>query len=603
MPTGSPAPRPASVASSPTVKHRGRTRNSTGATRRTLSAHIQYEVLPAYTSTPRTRRPQRKIRSVGGEAVSKSARTLSYPGERIQESNTVPRRNKLTTETNENRFYRNYGQTGDQGHHGNQQRDVTRGMTAYQLVGYRAVSLPPQQRALSPIQGTTNTHGTPDGYSTVPRQYPQRTNTANYPSEQQGRVRPKSYHSDSVSQLQHAGHYQPDLSYPSKEAMVLKKDTNQPNNTQQSYNQSIQSNLYTNANDNLVSRSLRTYESYPTGGTLQAYPSTADGTYPYSGLHVNTGYSSPTTGGGPHRDSFSHSSPHEIYTKFSTHSEGCMPYPQAHSTPSAKAHGTPKREGSQPLLSHSALDRYVSPQALFAHLSNTDLPGSLQQEGSPPMRPRTLETYPNPDDIYTLPVRRSETPGPGTPAKDRAPHSYTQENGHEIPIKISYSSPRESDPPETISANGNRLYPVSSPDGSHQMSSLYPTMDRQYPGTNSAQPYNPYRTLQQRPHGMQGPETYWSPQAQYEHAGRLVDDPYMEEAYHHWDPDGSIHRMHSSSFHWNIFPHYTGDVTTSVLIRRNVVNVVKLIDFAKFYRLLLWIAQTVKTLLKLSFLF
>ena len=563
MPTGSPAPRPASVATSPAVKIRGRARNSTGAARRTVSANIQYEVLPAYTRTTRTTRPRRKTRSVEGGAMSKSTRTLSYPGERIQESNTVPRRNKLTTETNENRYYGNYGQPGYQGHHGNQQCDVTRGMTAYQLVGYRAVSLPPQQRALSPSKGITNPYGTPDGYSTVPKQYTQTNYNENHLSKRQERVRPKSYHSDSVSEFLHAGHYQPDLSYPRNEPMVLKKDnTYHPNNTRESYNQSIQSNPNTDVNDNLVSRSSTIYGSYPTGGTLQAYPSTTDGTYPYTDLHVNTGYTSPTTGGGPHGGSSSHSSPHDVSAPFSTYSEGSMPYPRAHSTPRARAHGTSSREGSQPLLSHPDLSRYVSPEALFAHLSKTDLAESLEQERSPPTRPKMLETYPSPEDIYTLPVRRSGTPGPGTRAENKTPYNYTQKNGYEIPIKISYSSPSGSSPPEANSRYESSLYPISSPCGSPQTSSLYPTMDKQYTGTDSTQSHSPYRTLQQRPHRIQGLGSYWSPQAQYVHAGRLVDDPYLEETYNHCDPDGSIHRMHSSSFHWQIFPHYTGDLNS-----------------------------------------
>ena len=121
------------------------------------------------------------------------------------------------------------------------------------------------------------------------------------------------------------------------------------------------------------------YGSYPTEGTLQArkqpYPSTSDGAYPYTGLHVNTGYASPTSGGGLQTSGSSHSSPHEAYTPFSTHSEASMPSPRAHSTP--------RRERSQPLLSHLDLDRYISPQALYAHLSNTDLAGSPGQGRSP----------------------------------------------------------------------------------------------------------------------------------------------------------------------------------------------------------------------------
>ena len=578
MPTGSPAQRPASVASSPAVKLRGRTRKSTGATRRTVSAHIQYELLPAYTTTPKTTRPRRKTRSVEREAAaSKSSRNLSYPGERLQESNTVPRRNKLTTATNENRYYGSYNQCGYQDHHRNQQDDVTRGMTAYQLVGYRAGSFPPQLRDLSPTQVTTAPHSTPDEYNTFPKHYTQRNYNVNHPPEQQGSVRPKSYHPDSGSGLLHAGHYQSNIAYPSERAVPIKKDnTYQPNNVQQNYNPSIQSNLYTDVNDNLVSRSYD-YGSYPTEGTLQArkqpYPSTSDGAYPYTGLHVNTGYASPTSGGGLQTSGSSHSSPHEAYTPFSTHSEASMPSPRAHSTP--------RRERSQPLLSHLDLDRYISPQALYAHLSNTDLAGSLGQGRSPPPRPQALETYPRPEDIYTLPVRRSGTPGPSTRADSHTPYNYTQENGYEIPIKISYSSPRRSSPPGTSSPDGSNLYQVSSPYGSPK------TLGRERPRTNPCgdpQPYNPYGTLYQWPHGVEGPGRYKSPQTQYVHAGRLVDEPWVEETFNHWDPDGSIHRMHSSSFHWRIVPHYTGDVTTSASIPRNIncVTMGKQIGFVVF---------------------
>ena len=622
MPTGSPAQRPASVDSSPAVKLRGRARKSTGATRRTVSAHIQYELLPAYTTTARTTRPRRKALCVDGEvATSKSSRNLSYPGERLQKSNTVPRRNKLTTATNENRCYGSYSKPAHQDHHGNQQRDVTQGMTAYQLVGYRAGSLPPQLRAFSPTQVTTTPYSTPDEYSTFPKHYTQRNYNVNHHLEQQGRVRSKSYHPDSGSGLLHAGHYQPDLTYPIERTVRFKKDnTYQPNNVKQIYNPSIQSNLYTDVNDNLVPRSSTSYGSYPTEGTLQGrkqpYPSASDGAYPYTGLHVNTGYASPTSGGGPHGSGSSHSSPHEIYTPFSTHSEGSMPSPRAHSTP--------KREGSQPLLSDLDLDRYISPQALYAHLSNTDLAGLPGQKKVPPQRPQALEHYPRPEDIYTLPVRRSGTPGPSS----RTPQNYTQENGYEIPIKISYSSPHGSCPPGASSRDGSHLHQVSNPYGSPK------TLERQTSSDNP-QPYSLYGSLQQRshgvqgpgsykspqtqyvqagrlvedphgaegpgnyrssqaqyvhsgrlddPHGIQGPVSYRSPQAQYVHAGRLVDEPWVEETFNHWDPDGSIHRMHSSSFHWGIFPHYTGDVTTPVSLPRNInfVAIVKQIGFIVF---------------------
>ena len=617
MPTGSPAQRPASVDSSPAVKLRGRARKSTGATRRTVSAHIQYELLPAYTTTAKTTRPRRKARSVDGEvATSKSSRNLSYPGERLQKSNTVPRRNKLTTATNENRCYGSYSKPAHQDHHGNQQRDVTQGMTAYQLVGYRAGSLPPQLRALSPTQDTITPYSTPDEYSTFPKYYTQRNYNVNNHLEQQGRVRPKSYHPDSGSGLLHAGHYQPDLTYPSERTVRFKKDNiYQPNNVQQNYNPSIQSNLYTDVNDNLVPRSSKSYSSYPTAGTLegrkQPYPSASDGAYPYTGLHVNTGYASPTSGGGPHGSGSCHSSPHEIYTPFSTHSEGSMPSPRAHSTP--------KREGSQPLLCDLDLDRYISPQALYAHLSNTDLAGLPGEKKVPPQRPQALEHYPRPEDIYTLPVCRSGTPGPSTRADSRTPYNYTQENGYEIPIKISYSSPHGSCPPGASSPDGNHLHQASNPYGSPK------TLERERPRTiqrDNLEPYSPYGTLYQRPHGVAGPGSYKSPQTQYVHASRLVDDPneaegsgnyrspqghyvhsgrlldepWVEEMFNHWDPNGSIHRMHSSSFHWRIFRHYTGDVIVSVSIPRNIncVTMVKQIGFVVFCISLRSITQIVK---------
>ena len=477
MPTGSPAQRPASVASSPAVKLRGRARKSTEAARRTISTHIQYELLPAYTTTPKTTRSRRKTRRVEREAAaSKSSRNLSYPGERLQESNTVPRRNKLTTATNENRYYGSYNQPGYQDHHRNQQHDVTRGMTAYQLVGYRAGSFPPQLRDLSPTQVTTAPYSTPDKYNTFPKHYTQRNYNVNHPPEQQGRVRPKSYHPDSGSGLLHAGHYQPNIAYPSEGAVPIKKDnTYQPNNVQQNYSPSIQNNLYTDVNDNLISRSYG-YGSYPTEGTLQAgkqpHPSASDDAYPYTGLHVNTGY-------GPHGSGSSHSSPHEIYTPFSTHSEGSMPSPRAHSTP--------RKEGFQPLLSHLDLDRYVSPQALYAHLSNTDLAGFPGQGKSQTPKPQALETYPRPEDIYTLPARRSGTPGPSTRADSRTPYNYTQDNGYEIPIKISYSSPQGSSPPRARSPDGSHLHQVSNPYGSPK------TLERQRPRTSPSD--NP-QTLQ-----------------------------------------------------------------------------------------------------------
>ena len=572
MPTGSPAQRPASVASSPAAKLRGRARKSTGATRRTVSAHIQYELLPACTTTPKTTRPRRKTRSVEREAAaSKSSRNLSYPGERLQESNTVPRRNKLTTATNENRYYGSYNQPGYQDHHRNQQYDVTRGMTAYQLVGYRAGSFPPKLRDLSPTQVTTTPYSTPDEYTTFPKHHTQRNYNVNHPPEQQGRVRPKSYHPDSGSGLLHAGHYQPNIAYPSEGAVPIKKDN--------------------------------TYQPYHTEGTLQArkqsYPNTSDGAYPYTGLHVNTGYASPSSGGGPLESGSSHSSPHEAYTPFRTYSEASMPSPRAHSTP--------RREGSQPLLSHPDLDRYVSPQALYAHLSNTDLAGYSGQGRSPPQRPQTLEHYPSPEDIYTLPVRRRGTPGPSTTAENETPYNYIQDNGYEIPIKISYCSPRGSSAPGARSPDGSNLHKISNSYGSPK------TLERQRPRTSPSdnpQPYSLYRSLQQRshgaegpgnylspqaqyvppgrqlddPHGIQGPGSYRSPQAQYVHASRLLDDPWVEETFNHWDPDGSAHRMHSSSFHWRIFPHYTGDVTTSVSIPRNIncVTMVKQIGFVVF---------------------
>ena len=588
MPTESAAQRPASVTSSPAVKHRGRARKSTGATRRTVSAHIQYELLPAYTTTPRTTRPRRKNRSVEGEAAtSKSSRNLSHPGERLQESNTVPRRNKLTAATNENHYYGGYNQPGYQDHHGNQQHEVTQGMTAYQLVGYRADSLPPQLRALSTAQGTTTPYSTPDEYNTFPKHYIHRNYNANHPPQQQGRVRPKSYHPDvrpksyhpdTGSGLLRAGHYQPDISYPSEGAVPIKKDnTYQPNNLQQNYNPSIQNNLYTDVNDKLVPRSSTSCRSYPTEDTLQGrkqpYPSPTDGAYPYTGLHANTGYASPTSGGGPHASGSSHSSLHEAYTTFSTQSELSMPSPRAHSTP--------RRQGSQPLLSHPDLDRYISPQALYAHLSNTNLAGYPGQGKSPPPKPQPLEPYPMPEDIYTLPVRRSGTPGPIIRPDNQTPYNYTQDNSYEIPIKIPYSSPRGSSPPGASSPDGNNLHKISNSYGRPK------TLERQRPRTSSSdnpKPYSLYGSLQQRSHGAEGSGSYRSPQAQYVHAGRLLDDPWVEETFNHWDPDGSIHRMHSSSFHWRIFPHYTGDVTTSISIPRNInfVAIVKQIGFIVF---------------------
>ena len=427
-------------------------------------------------------------------------------------------------------------------------------MTAYQLVGYRAGSLPPQLRAVSPAQGTTTQYGTPDEYNTCPKHYTQRNHNTTHPKERQGRVRPKSYHPDSTSVLLHAGHYQPDFSYHREGTVSFDENiTYQPNNIQKNCNPRIQNNVYTDVNENLVPRSSTSYGSYPTEGTQQArkqpYPSAADSPYPYTGLHVNTGYASPTNGGGLHGGGSSHSSPHEIYTPFSTHSEGSMPSPRAHSTP--------RREGSQPVLSYMDLDRYISPQALYAHLSNTDLTGSPGQGKSPPQIPKAQESYPRTEDIYILPARRSGTPGPSTRAHNQTPYSYTRDNGYEIPIKISYSGPHGSSPPGTNGRDGSSLYSVSN---QYRSPKIQEREGPQASPCDNAQQYSPYRTLHQRsPHGrVQGPGSYRSPQAQYVHAGRLVDEPWVEETFHHWDPDGSIHRMRSSSFHWRIFPHYTG---------------------------------------------
>ena len=484
MPSGSS---PTRVSSSPAVKTRGRSRGNTGVTRRTVSAHIEYEVLPAYTSTPRPARTKRKTRSVEAGATA-STRPKSHQRDKEHESNTVPRR-KQQTGVGSNRHHRNQIHPRHKSYHGDQLNSGPK-LEAYQP-GLRAASVPPERTALSPNRAAAT--GNLGPYGTFPRNRGRGNNAYPYTTGGQRAIYP-----DPVSELLHAIH-PPDLIYPHKGSVSFKSSSTPQQSIQENHYPSILNNQYTDANDNVIYPYNASNGSYATPGSLnsQSGISPTEALYPYPGLHVNTG------------------NHHEVYVPRDTHSEGFLPSPRE-----SEIYPYARRQGSQPLLSEA----FDSRGALYAQIGPRTGDRSDQQ-GTPPTRPQRLDIYPSPEPVYSQPMRRNQAAYPNQSGNAYSPYGYHQQytpEGHEL----AYVSP----------TGGSTSSYTSPPTGS-------PLQDY---GSS------PYSTLQSTT------SSYRSPQAQYEHKGKLIDESHAEDIHNHWEPDGTLYRTHWQSYHWRIFPYYTG---------------------------------------------
>ena len=497
--------------SSSAVRSRGSFRGTRAAPKGTGSTRVEYEILPAYTSTPLPVRLREKPRRSEGGKVA-TARPLSYSGESLNLFTVTPRQQ---TAVDDHGYLGDYGSHRYPAHRGNQ-REAVAVMEPYQP-GLRGFSLPPEPRITTPTAVAVTPYTNPSRYNTYPTYHGQdNNNISRYTTGS------NSVYRDPVTELLHAVH-SPDLIYPSEGSIYFKKDQNPQPFIQEKPYSNIPDNLCTDENDNLIYPIHEGSSPYPYTGGNNSFPSPgSNGSSPnlfqssqlyrrpqndctYPGVHFNAGPS--PFYADPHKSASYPINPHEIYAGLNSHSGESQPSTRAYE-PQHSPGSQSRRKDGQPCLPD--FDRCASQQTFYRQLNPRTRDASREKDL--PSSTHTFEYYPCTDQLSSQPGRRAYV---SHPSQERNSHSLYSHIQH----------PR---------ALGTDTHP-NSPDHNY------------YP---SPQVHNPYPSLKSL-------RAYQSPQAQFVNEGHLVDESLIEETQDKGGPNDSNHRFRYRFYHSRIFPHYT----------------------------------------------